>query len=171
MFKRFIPFAYGKNIFEVDVKFFKRHNITTLLVDLDNTLDSYKAHSPSSRVLALKDKLDLAKIELIIISNNKEKRVKPYADALGVKYLSSAHKPFKKRVLNYLMSQKIDKENVILVGDQLLTDVSLARNAGLRCLLVDPIVKEDQWTTHFNRLLDRPIRAYLKKAKLLKSWE
>lgn len=171
MFEKYIPDAYAKSIFDVDINFFIKHNFKTILVDLDNTLDSYKASSPSTRVIMLKEALALHNIEMIIISNNKERRVNPYASKLGVRYLFSTRKPFTKRLLKFMDENNISKNDTIVIGDQLVTDVIMAKKAKIFCLLCDPIVKEDQWTTHFNRLIDRPIRRHLKKHKLLKSWE
>ena len=51
------------------------YNIKIILSDLDNTLDSYKILIPSSRVVELKNKLNENNIELVLISNNKEKRI------------------------------------------------------------------------------------------------
>ena len=119
----------------------------------------------------LKEALAIHNIEMIIISNNKERRVNPYASKLGVRYLFSTRKPFTKRLLKFMNENNISKNETIVVGDQLVTDIRMAKKAKIFCLLCDPIVKEDQWTTHFNRLIDRPIRRHLKKHKLLKSWE
>ena len=58
----------------------------------------------------------------------------------------------------------------MFVGDQLVTDVLAAKGAGLRIILTEKIVKEDQFTTHFNRLIDRPIRSYLRKKGKLPDW-
>lgn len=171
MFKRFMPYAYAKSVFDVHIDFFVKEKVSTLLVDLDNTLDSYRAIEPSTRVKELKEKLDKASIELVIISNNKAQRVGNYASKLNVKFLNSTHKPFKKRLLAFLDKHQIDKNQCMLVGDQLVTDVQLGKNAGIKVLLCDKIVKEDQWTTHFNRLIDRPIRHHLKRKKKLTSWE
>ena len=76
-------------------------------------------------------------------------------------------KPFKKKILKYISNNNLNKENVILVGDQLLTDVFCGNNAKIRVILTDPIVKKDQWTTRFNRLLDRPLRKRLRKKGVL----
>ena len=59
------------------------------------------------------------------------------------------------------------KEEVILVGDQLLTDVFCGHNAGIKVILTDPICDNDQWTTKFNRLIDRPIREDMRKKGIL----
>ena len=171
MASKFLPYCHARDIFSVDIAFFKKENIKTVLADLDNTLDSYRAKMPSKRVFELKRKLEEANIELVLISNNKEKRVKPYASAFGVRYLFSTHKPFKKRLLNFLNSNDIVKESVMIIGDQLLTDVVMANRAHLKVMLTEKIVKEDQWTTHINRLIDRPIRSYFRRKKKLIDWK
>ena len=64
----------------------------------------------------------------------------------------------------------VKAEETMLVGDQLMTDVLAARGAHIRVLLTEKVVKEDQFTTHFNRLLDRPIRKHLRKKGGLPDW-
>ncbi|MCH5171643.1 MAG: YqeG family HAD IIIA-type phosphatase [Erysipelotrichales bacterium] len=167
----FVPYCHATSIFDVDITFLKKINIKTILADLDNTLDSYKAMNPSLRVFDLKRKLEEVGIELIVISNNKEKRVKPYASALSVRYLYSTHKPLSKRLIKFLDSNNIDKNSVLFVGDQLLTDVVMCNNARIKVMLTEKIVKEDQWTTHFNRLIDCPIRHLLRKKNKLVDWK
>ena len=63
------------------------------------------------------------------------------------------------------------KQEWALIGDQLITDVSCGKKSGILTILTEPIVKEDQWTTRFNRLIDRPMRKRLKKQGKLKRWE
>ena len=55
MFKKFIPFAHAENIYDIDVNFFKKLGLKYLLIDLDNTLDSYKASTPKQNVLLEKN--------------------------------------------------------------------------------------------------------------------
>lgn len=158
-----VPDYYAKNIFEIPVSFLSSIGIKYLFCDLDNTLDAFDVLVPSERVIELKKRLQQAEIEMFIISNNSSKRVKDYADYLGVKFLSSTHKPFKKRLCRFMKEQNVDKSQAMLIGDQLLTDVMCAKNSKIRVCLTDRIVKREQFTTHFNRLIDRPIRAMIRK--------
>lgn len=171
MFKRFIPFAHAQSIYEIDPEFFVRHGVKILFIDLDNTLDSYKAKAPSERTFEYIAKLRKAGINPVMISNNKAKRVGPYADALGIEYLASAMKPFAKNILKEIERREVKKEEVMLVGDQMMTDVLAAYGAKIRVVLTEKIVKEDQWTTHINRLFDRPIRRYHRKKGNLIDWK
>ena len=51
MFKRFIPFAHARSIYEVPVDFFLNNGVKLLLIDLDNTLDSYRLYEPTGRAV------------------------------------------------------------------------------------------------------------------------
>ena len=142
----------------------------SIIIDLDNTLDSYRLYTPTERAVTLIGNLRKANITPVIISNNRGKRVSSYANALGLEYIHSARKPFSARIKKFLKERGIPLENIMFVGDQLVTDVLAAKGAGLRIVLTEKIVKEDQFTTHFNRLIDRPIRRHLRKKGKLPDW-
>lgn len=170
MWKRFIPFAHAQSIFEIDVSFYKNLGVKFLLLDLDNTLDSYKTELPSKRVVDLKEDLLMEGIEIIITSNNTGKRVTKYARALGVRFMSKVGKPFSKKLLRKLKALKIKRHEVMLIGDQIVTDISCANGARIKSVLTEKLVEEDQPTTRFNRLFDNPLRKKLNKKHLLKDW-
>ena len=170
IFKSFIPFAHAQSIYEIDPEFFKRNGVKTLFIDLDNTLDSYKARVPQERTINLVNKIKETGVIPVIISNNRPERVSGYAEALGIEFLASARKPFSKRIKKELAKRNLANEEVMLVGDQMMTDVQAARGAKIRVVLTEKIVKEDQWTTHINRIFDRPIRRYHRKRGNLIDW-
>ena len=160
MYKKFIPFAHAQSVYEIDVGFYKKLGIKHLLIDLDNTLDSYKAYHPDERAKELIATLRNNDITPIIISNNRGKRVRSYATDLGVTYLNSARKPLTFKINKFLKKHNISKSDILLVGDQLLTDVLFANNAKIPVILTEKIVKEDQFTTVINRFLTKGIYKY-----------
>ena len=170
MNKKYIPFAHAKALHEIDVAFFKKLGIKNILVDLDNTLDSYKAKTPSEDTLNLIKKLKDHDINVIIVSNNRSSRVKPYADALGIKMTSMNMKPFPNKIKKLMKQDSLKIEETILVGDQLLTDIIAGNKAGLRTILVDKLTKYDQNMTKLRRIFERPKIAKLRKLNLLKEW-
>lgn len=170
MLKRFIPFAHAKSIYEIDVNFYKKLNIKYVFADLDNTLDSYKQKTPLALAKKLKYELESNGIELIITSNNTGKRVEKYSNDLGVKYWPHVGKPFARGLLKIINKLNIDKEQTIMVGDQIVTDISCANGAKIKSILTEKLVKEDQPTTRFNRLFDNILRKKLRRKKLLKDW-
>ena len=73
MFKRFIPFAHANSIYEIPVDFYQQNGVTLLLIDLDNTLDSYRLYTPTERAVSLIASIRAANITPVIISNNRGK--------------------------------------------------------------------------------------------------
>ncbi len=171
MLKLYIPYAHANNIFDIDIAFYKKHNVKFLLVDLDNTLDSYKSKLPSNRVFLLKKELYENNIEMYIVSNNTGKRVSAYADALKVPYVNSIGKPFAHGINNFLKSKNINKNDVMLIGDQLMTDIAAANRAKIKSIYVEKLVKEDQPTTRFNRIFEKPIKRMLIRKHRLIDWK
>lgn len=170
MNKKYIPFVHAKTLHEIDVAFFKKLGIKTILVDLDNTLDSYKAKEPSEDTLKLVKKLKEHDINVIIVSNNRTRRVKPYADALGIKMTSMNMKPFPNKIKKLLKQDSLNAQETVLVGDQLLTDIIAGNKAGLKTILVDRLTQYDQPMTKIRRIFERPKIAKLRKLNLLKEW-
>lgn len=170
MCRKRIAYAHAKSVYEIDIEFYKKNNVKFLFLDLDNTLDSYKLYHPTEKAFELKKKLLDAGITPYIISNNKGKRVSSYANDLGVEYLNSAFKPFAKRINKFLEEKHIDKNEVMMVGDQMFTDVGAGNRAKIKVILTDKIVKEDQWTTKFNRIFDHFARKHALKKGELKDW-
>ena len=171
MNKHYIPNAHAKSLYAIDPVWFKSHGFDVVFLDLDNTLDSYRcdvATSKAKEYIARLKELDLIPI---IISNNTYRRVKKYADSVGVRFVNSIGKPFVSKFNKYLDANGINRKRACLVGDQTVTDVPFGNKAGLFTILTDKLVKEDQITTRFNRLFDIPFRKKLKRLNLLREWE
>lgn len=165
-----VPFAYAKNIFEIDIDFFHKSHVKYLFMDLDNTLDSYLSSEPTQRAKDFINKLIENKITPVIISNNKGPRVKKYSNCLGIEYLPNSGKPFSGKIKKYMKEKGIDPIEVMMVGDQLATDIKAAKGAKIKSILVDKIVEEDQKTTKFNRFFEKPFRKRLAKKGRFIDW-
>ena len=50
---------------------------------------------------------------------------------------------------------ELKPEEVVVIGDQLFTDVLGAKLAGLEVILVDPLVRYDPWNTRPLRWIER----------------
>ena len=170
MLRKFHPFCHATSIYDIDINFFKKLNIKYLFTDLDNTLDSYRCYDPSQRAKDLVKALKDIGVTTIIISNNTGQRVKTYSERLGVEWTHSMGKPFSRKLKVFIKERNINPEEVIMVGDQMITDIRCANGAKLKSILTDKIVKEDQWTTHINRFFERPYRKHCMKKHKFKEW-
>lgn len=168
--KKLIPFLWAKSIYDIDINFFKKMKCKYLFCDLDNTLEGYKKAKPSKKVIALIDLLSKEGIEVVIVSNNSEKRVETFCKEKNYSYIAKAYKPFKKKCLAFIEQNKINKDEIIFVGDQIFTDILCANRIGVKSILTEDIVKSNQLVTRFNKFFDKRVRSRLQKKGLLIDW-
>ena len=64
----------------------------------------------------------------------------------------------------------IKKEEAVVIGDQLLTDILGGNRKGLHTILVVPVATSDAMITRFNRRIERRIMAGFKRRGLI-TWE
>ncbi len=160
-------FAHARSVYSVDDSFFEKYPIKALVVDLDNTLDSAYEKSPGKEAFELKRRLELRQITLIVISNNREKRVKAYCEKLGVPYLASAKKHRKGKIQKFLKKLGYETSELLFVGDQIFTDRIYVEKLHGRLILTEPLVRKDQFFTRFVRRLDSRVRKSWEKKGLL----
>lgn len=158
MKKKAKAFARAISLYDIDPQYFSSLGVKALVCDLDQTLDSPFAKTPSRQAKEFKRSLDERGIKLIILSNNFKKRVKSYAQILGVTYLPFSLKYFKFRISSFLEKQGLKPENVIFVGDQLLTDGRYTSKLNGRLILTKPLTKEDNLFTRVFRKLDNGLQ-------------
>ena len=64
----------------------------------------------------------------------------------------------------------IKKEETVVIGDQLLTDVLGGNRGGFHTILVVPVAQTDGMATKFNRIVERRILNWFRKKGMLQ-WE
>ncbi|MGL5687948.1 MAG: HAD hydrolase-like protein, partial [Weissella cibaria] len=62
------------------------------------------------------------------------------------------------------------KQEVVMVGDQLLTDVWSSNNYGVRSILVKPLIETDQWNTKINRFFEKGVKKRMLNAHPELQW-
>ena len=168
---RVIPFATAQNVFEIPASFYKKLGVKTLLLDLDNTLDPYTVSEPSERTKDWAKAMMEEGLDIYILSNNSGKRVGKYAGLLGVKARYFMKKPFSGPLKRFLTEMNYKKEEVILIGDQIQTDVKAGNGAGIRVILTEPLYEVEPPWTKFNRIFDRPKRKKIYAKHLCPTWQ
>lgn len=88
------------------------------------------------------------------MSNNKEPRVKSFAEAVGAKYIYKAGKPGRAGYEKAMELMRTGPESTLFVGDQLFTDVWGAKKAGILTFLVKPIHPREEIQIVLKRRLE-----------------
>lgn len=113
-----------------------------IVLDVDNTLSTHHAQQPLDGVTDWLSEMRAAGIKLTILSNARSRRVAPFADRLGIEYISVGLKPLPFGVMRAVKRLGLRRKEVILVGDQLFTDMLGANLCGVRGVLVEPALPE-----------------------------
>ena len=156
MFQAFYPKEYADSTYGIDFEDLYRRGNRGILFDVDNTLVPHGAPATAQSVELFK-RLHEMGFATCLISNNKEPRVRPFADAMETPFVYKADKPSRKGYEEGMTRMGTDKSNTLFIGDQLFTDVLGGNLAGMTTLLVDPIQPEHGWFFRLKRALERPL--------------
>ena len=154
MFKKLYPTKYLDSSYSIDYEQLYRSGIRGLIYDIDNTLVEHGMPA-TERAIKLFEQLRSIGFDTCLISNNKEPRVKPFADAVGSKYVYDAHKPSRKNYIRAMELMGTDTGNTYFIGDQIFTDVYGANRAGIPSILVKPIHPKEEIQIVLKRKLEK----------------
>ncbi|MBN2604672.1 MAG: YqeG family HAD IIIA-type phosphatase [Bacilli bacterium] len=155
--KDFIPKEYHHSFFDIDFVSLYQQGYRLLLTDLDNTLISYAEEIATKRILEKIEELKNIGFEVVILSNNHQPRIDKFVKDLHISGYASAHKPLTSGIKKAVSgcSKQYKKSEIIIVGDQLMTDIWGANRYGSYAILVDPIkAKTEKWYTKLNRKIE-----------------
>ena len=131
--------------------------VRCVLLDRDNTCVPRDTKVAPPEVLAWIDALHEAGISTCLVSNNfHTEAVERSAAELSSEVVHHAMKPFPFAVRKALAKMGASKEETVLVGDQIFTDMAAGNLAGVRTIMVRPQSEVDLWYTHIFRLFEAP---------------
>ena len=139
--------------------------IKGIILDIDNTLEPYENLLPGEHVVKWLDSLRENGIKASIVSNNNSNRVNVFNASLCLPAYYHSFKPFKSKLVSAMRDMGTDKSTTLMMGDQILTDVWAAHNAGIMAVLVAPINDKRDLFTRFKRLLEKPFLTKYEKRK------
>ena len=109
-----------------------------VIFDVDNTLVPHGAMADHT-CIQLFSELKKLGFKTILLSNNKEERVKKFNEKIGTDYIFKAGKPAKGNYQKAMQIMGTKKSETLFVGDQLFTDVWGAKRVGIHSILVKPL--------------------------------
>lgn len=146
-----------KRITDVSLERLKQKGITALLLDVDNTMSTHHGMVLTDGLGDWISGMLDGGIKLLIVSNSTEKRVKPFAEKIGLDYISLGLKPLPNGFIRGCRRLGVNKRNAAIVGDQIFTDVLGGNLAGLTTILLTPIKPETSLRFRFKRKLEKAV--------------
>lgn len=162
----FYPDITEDSAYDIDYEGYYRKGFRGIIYDVDNTLVPHGAPA-DERARALFLRLHRIGYRVTLLSNNKEPRVKSFAeDVIYADYIYKADKPSPKGYREAMKRMGTTEKNTFFVGDQLFTDVWGAKNAGILGILVKPIHPKEEIQIIFKRQLEKIVLYfYMRKQK------
>lgn len=127
-----------KQIESITPEFLRARGITALVLDVDNTLTQDGSQVLEPTVRAWLDGMRAAGVSLTIVSNNTAKRVRPFAERIGLAWVPMACKPLTFGLITARRRLGVPRRQMAMVGDQIFTDRLAAALYGIPCLLTLP---------------------------------
>lgn len=135
MFKKFYPYEYVDSVFSIDYDKLYNKGYKGIMFDIDNTLVPHGKDS-TEKVDNLFKTIHNIGFKTVVLSNNNEERVKRFLKNIDSLYICDAQKP---KVANYFKAvemMNMKKEEVLVIGDQVFTDIYGANRSGIDNILV-----------------------------------
>lgn len=138
-----IPCHMEQSIYTIDIQALVKQGVRVVFADLDNTLARYSERTPSAQLLNWKNTLEQKGIRLFVVSNSrKSTRADEFCKAAEIPYIKHAGKPKKKGFLRAIELNDVTPQQVVMVGDQIFTDILGGNRCGIDTILVRPVAND-----------------------------
>ena len=153
---RFIPTSAFGSVFDITPQILKKMGIRGVILDIDNTLARHNDPEPLKDLDKWISSMKKSGIRLVIVSNNKAPRVSPFAERIGVPFVSDGAKPLPIGYHRAAKLMRLPKSMICTIGDQIFTDMLGAKLYGIKPMLVIPIEPEKSVFFRIKRLAEKP---------------
>ncbi len=156
------PTAAVRSVTDITPGLLRQMGVDAVLLDVDNTLASPYEKTPYDGVQEWIDEIKSSGFAVVICSNNFGKRIRPFAKSVGLDCVSMSLKPLPFGFIRAKKKLREKPDSVVVVGDQIYTDVLGANMGRMKSILLIPKSEEHGITIAIRRRLEVKIRKNLK---------
>lgn len=154
MFQQFYPKEYYESTYEIPFESYYQEGYRGVLFDVDNTLVEHDQPVTARAEELFRNLRDMG-FETCLISNNKDYRVRPFADAVRSRFVYKAGKPSPRGYQEGMERMGTNVSTTLFVGDQIFTDIWGANRAGIHSILVRQIARHEEIQIVLKRILEK----------------
>lgn len=161
IFEGLFPSIRLDSVYQVDFEKYYNDGYRGIIFDIDNTLVPHGAPATEEAIQFFKRLREIG-YKTMLLSNNKEPRVKSFAEQVGSTYIFKADKPSRKGYQKAMEVMETAKDTTLFVGDQLFTDVWGANRTGIYSILTKPINPKEEIQIVLKRRLEAIVLLFYK---------
>lgn len=163
----FTPNLFLKDVTNIDIALLNKHNIRGLILDVDNTLTIHGSQEIEISVVNWLENMRKSKIQLMLVSNNSNERISPFAKKIGIDFIAMGMKPFTFGFEKARIKFNLPVNKIAVVGDQIYTDILGGNFKGMFTILVEPFKLENNKFFKFKRKFEKiHIKKYEKRCEI-----
>ncbi|MFD2169204.1 YqeG family HAD IIIA-type phosphatase [Tumebacillus lipolyticus] len=171
MLTQLIPDLYVESVFDIDLDQLEQRGVKAIITDLDNTLVRWDEPDATPKLIEWLDHVrDTRGIKVCIVSNNKDHRVERFSKPLNIPFIGRARKPKRAPFLRALDMLGTRREETVMIGDQLFTDVLGGNRMNMYTILVMPVAEKEWIGTKVLRMMERIAFSILRRRGMI-PWE
>lgn len=140
--KLFKPDHMFYRLTEISPEFLRANGIKALALDVDNTLSTHHGQQPLEGLEKWIERMRENGIKLLIVSNAFDKRVRPFAQKIGLDYQATSLKPLPFAYIRAAKHMGVRLRDMAMVGDQVFTDIVGGSLTFVHTILVTPIMPD-----------------------------
>lgn len=157
-FRMFCPTQSLESITHLDPSAVAASGKKLVLLDADNTLLPWRSHDFPPEILNWVAACKAAGLQLCLVSNARNReRLRKLCEILEVPSSEGKFKPSTDMFVRAVQKFGVTRDETLMVGDQILTDVLGANRAGIDAVLVKPMETREFVGTKVNRVGERLI--------------
>lgn len=160
MLEKFRPNEMANGLAQINLLKLKEKGMKGIICDIDNTLVLYSDDVPKASEIEWIEKAK-KDFSVILLSNALPRRAAKVSKFLDIPAQAKAIKPSRRGFRKALKVLDLPAQEVVVIGDQLLTDVLGGNRMGLYTILVAPLGSRELLTTKLFRLFERWIKKHL----------
>ena len=160
-----LPTLVTDKLTDVTAQLLHNRNIRLLMLDFDNTIVPYTTSTPTPKMEKWLREIAASDIQLCVVSNSHNDRVKIFCAQYGIPCITHACKPFTKGIRECLEKFVCPPRDAAIVGDQIFTDTLGGNCAGVTTILVKAIDNHNFWLKA-RHVLEKPFIYLARKRRM-----
>lgn len=140
---------------QIDLEKIWAQGVRGIILDLDNTITFWQENEVRPEAHRFIAKSRQHNFKLCLLSNSSKKRVRTIAALYGIPFIAPAYKPGKKSFEEAAGVMKLASREIMVIGDQLFTDILGGKRAGCYTTLIKPLNTKEFIGTKIARIMER----------------
>jgi uncharacterized protein len=154
---KLLPDYRFNSLIDLKISWMKEKGIQLILLDMNNTLVDNADFNLSESYQAWLSECVNQSIQVLVCSNNPNQNIHHFAQKMKINAIHLSMKPFPFRIQPYIKKLQISSRHVLVIGDQLFTDVLLGKILHAQTALIKPLSEQDHLLTRLIRRFERYI--------------